>query len=252
MTSSVSLYRALHDSLDREERVTQVTVVAAPESSATRLGAKILLWPDGRRLGSLGSEPIDQQVVLATRELSATGPFEIETGPLETGGEALELFVELFEPPPKLVIVGAVHVAIHLIHFASRLGFRSIVVDAREVFATPERFPHADELILRWPSEALAEMPIHENTFCVFLTHDPKLDNPAIHVALERGAGYVGALGSKRTHAKRVEALTELGLSRSQIDSIHAPIGLNLGGRKPEEIALAIAAQILQARHAGG
>jgi xanthine dehydrogenase accessory factor len=161
----------------------------------------------------------------------------------------VELFLEILRPPPKLVIVGAVHVAIHLVHFAKRLGFRCVVVDARAAFATPERFSHADELVVEWPSQALAKMPIHDETYCVFLTHDPKLDDPALEVALRRDARYVGALGSKRTHAKRVDSLRNLGLAEDLIARIHAPIGLDLGGRKPEEIALSIAAQLVASRH---
>ena len=168
---------------------------------------------------------------------------------VDTGEGSVELFFEVFEPLPKLVIVGAVHVAIHLIHIAQRLGFRCIVVDARSVFASEERFPHADELIVKWPSEALREMPLNDSTYCVFLTHDPKLDDPALQVALDAGVRYVGALGSKKTHAKRVASLQEMGVSEEAIATIHAPIGLDLGGRKPEEIALAITAQLVQARY---
>ena len=102
---------------------------------------------------------------------------------------------------------------------------------------------------MRWPSEAIEEITLHDNTYCVFLTHDPKLDDPALEVALRSNVRYVGALGSKRTHALRVERLGEQGLSSDQIDRIHAPIGLDLGGRRPQEIAMAIAAQLVQARY---
>jgi xanthine dehydrogenase accessory factor len=117
------------------------------------------------------------------------------------------------------------------------------------VFATDERFPHADELIVGWPGEVLRGMKLHDNTYCVFLTHDPKLDDPALIAALEADVRYVGALGSTRTHAKRVERLAEAGLPPERIERIHAPIGLDLGGRRPEEIALSIAAQMVQARY---
>ena len=146
-------------------------------------------------------------------------------------------------------MVGAVHVAIHLVPVAQRLGFRTIVVDARAQFATEERFPDVDELIVQWPSDALAGMPLHDATYCVFLTHDPKLDEPAIRVALEAGVRYVGALGSSRTHAKRIASLQEMGVDRQLVDTICAPIGLPLGGRRPEEIAISIAAELVQARY---
>ena len=213
-------------------------VVAFTRADGADLGARLLAWPDGRTEGTLGEPALDSAAIdLATAEaLPATGLRELES---------TEVFVETFEPRPQLFIVGAVHVAIHLVHFARRLGFRTVVVDARSAFATAERFPHADELVVEWPADYLARVPLHANTFCVFLTHDDKLDNPALQVALEAGVRYVGALGSKRTHGKRVAALTEAGLSAELIDSIHAPIGLDLGGRKPEEIALAIAAELV-------
>ncbi len=248
----MTIYETLRDELEREQPITLITVLDAPEASGAALGYKLLVWPDGRHQGSLGNLALDRLATeLAHDPAIATGCHRVA---LEAGdAESLaELFVEVFAPPPTLVIVGAVHVAIHLAHFAKRLGFRALVLDARAAFATAVRFPHADELILRWPAEALSEMPIGDGTYCVFLTHDPKLDDPAMAVALERGARYVGALGSNRTHAKRVKALRERGLTEDQIARIHAPIGLDLGGRRPEEIALAIAAELVQARYRPG
>lgn len=236
-------FESLRRSLLAGERV-----VAFTRADGAGLGARMLVWPDGRAEGELGEADLDRKALaLATAEtLPATGLREIE---------GVEVFVETFEPLPQLFIVGAVHVAIHLVHFARRLGFRSVVVDARSAFATAERFPHADELIVEWPADYLARVPLHANTYCVFLTHDEKLDNPALQVALEAGVRYVGALGSSRTHAKRVAALREAGLAEGLIDRIHAPIGLDLGGRKPEEIAMAIAAELVAVRNgrqAGG
>lgn len=236
-------FESLRRSLLAGERV-----VAFTRADGAGLGARMLVWPDGRAEGELGEADLDRKALaLATAETPpATGLREIE---------GVEVFVETFEPLPQLFIVGAVHVAIHLVHFARRLGFRSVVVDARSAFATAERFPHADELIVEWPADYLARVPLHANTYCVFLTHDEKLDNPALQVALEAGVRYVGALGSSRTHAKRVAALREAGLAEGLIDRIHAPIGLDLGGRKPEEIAMAIAAELVAVRNgrqAGG
>ncbi len=230
-------FESLRRSLLARERV-----VAFTRADGAGLGARMLVWPDGRAEGTLGKTDVDHEAVaLATAETPpATGLREIE---------GVEVFVETFEPLPQLFIVGAVHVAIHLVHFARRLGFRTVVVDARSAFATAERFPHADELIVEWPADYLARVPLHANTYCVFLTHDEKLDNPALQVALEDGVRYVGALGSSRTHAKRVAALREAGLADELIDRIHAPIGLDLGGRKPEEIAMAIAAELVAVRN---
>ena len=231
-----SRFESLRRSLLAGERL-----VAFTRADDDALGSRLLVWHDGRTEGTLRSPDLDQAATaLATAgDLPATGLREIKD---------TEVFVENFEPSPQLFIVGAVHVAIHLVHFARRLGFRTVVVDARSVFATAERFPHADELVVEWPAEYLARTTLHDNTFCVFLTHDEKLDNPALKVALEAGVRYVGALGSSRTHAKRVAALRETGLASELIDRIHAPIGLDLGGRKPEEIALAIAAELVAMR----
>ena len=217
-------------------------VVTFTRADGDELGARMLVWPDGGTEGTLREKELDRTAlaIASAETLPATGLREIE---------GIEVFVETFEPLPQLFVVGAVHVAIHLVHFARQLGFRTVVVDARSAFATAERFPHVDELVVEWPADYLARVPLHANTYCVFLTHDEKLDNPALQVALEAGVRYVGALGSSRTHAKRVAALLENGLTAELIDRIHAPIGLDLGGRRPEEIAMAIAAELVAVRN---
>jgi xanthine dehydrogenase accessory factor len=238
-----TLFDRLARSIDEERLVGVATVTCG---AAT--GAKILIDADGTAEGELGLSDVLAAAVLArSRELLATR--ETTSFVASAGSEEAEIFFELHEPPPRLIIVGAVHVAIPLVAIAKALGFHTVVVDARSVYATRERVPHADELILRWPGEALAEMRLHESTYCVFLTHDAKLDNPGLAVALRRPVRYVGALGSKRTHAKRVAALKEAGLSDAEIDRVHAPIGIPLGGNRPEEIAVSIAAEMVAARH---
>jgi xanthine dehydrogenase accessory factor len=239
----VPLLAELRRSLDQERMVAQATVI-----SERGLGAKMLLWPDGRRSGSLGAAALDDAATEAAARSFATQ----ETRPIaleSDDGETVEVFLEVFAPPERLIVVGAVHVAIHLVTFGNTLGMHTVVVDARSAFATPERFPHADELVVRWPAEALRDLPLHEGSYVAFLTHDPKLDNPGLAVALASRARYVGALGSSRTHAKRLAALREMGISEESLARIHAPIGVDLGGRRPDEIALAIAAQVVQARH---
>ena len=141
--------------------------------------------------------------------------------------------------------MGAVHIAAALVTYAHTLGFYTIVIDPRTAFVTSERFPHADELIPRWPDVVFAEAVLDENACVVVLTHDEKIDNPALAMALRSPARYIGALGSRRTHAKRVAALKALGLEDAQIARIHAPVGLDIGARRPEEIALAIMAEIV-------
>jgi xanthine dehydrogenase accessory factor len=237
------LFDRLAHAIEAEQLVGVATV-----TSGTATGGKILIDPTGAIEGDLGlPEAMAVAVHARCRELldsRATTSFTIAAVDQE-----IEVFFETHEPPPRLIIVGAVHVAIPLVAIAKTLGFHTVVVDARSVYATRDRFPHADEVILRWPSEALEDMRLHESTYCVFLTHDSKLDNPALAVALRQPVRYVGALGSKRTHAKRVAALREAGLTDAEIDRVHAPIGIPLGGNRPEEIALSIAAEMVAARH---
>lgn len=236
-----SIYPALIHALKADQLVAAATVLAGEG-----FGQKMLIWPDGRRQGSLGSAQIDDAVTV--RAQTAMQRQQSERFTLGEA-EAVDIFVDVHVPPPKLVIVGAVHIAIPLVTFAKTLGFRAIVVDARSAFATEDRFRHADELIIRWPADVLAELNLNESTYVVTLTHDEKLDNPALLVALNHPVRYIGALGSTRVHAKRVEALKEAGMNDDQIARIHAPIGLRLGGRKPEEIALAIMAEIVKVKN---
>ena len=169
-----------------------------------------------------------------------------------SGTPALDVFVHTHQPPDRLVITGAVHIAEHLVSFAQRLGFHCTVIDAREAFATPARFGHADDLLIGWPGEVVRELPLRASSYCVCLTHDPKFDDPVLLEALAADARYIGALGSPRTHAKRLARLEELLKARSantqRLERIDAPIGVDLGGRKPEEIALSIAARLIQVR----
>jgi xanthine dehydrogenase accessory factor len=158
-----------------------------------------------------------------------------------------DLFVRVYAGSPRLVVVGAVHVATALAPMASLAGFEVSVIDPRRAFANAERFAGVT-LIDEWPEEAMARLEPDARTAVVTLTHDPKLDDPALIAALKSPAFYIGALGSTRTHAKRVQRLTEQGLG-DQTARIHAPIGLPLGGRAPSEIAVAIVAQIVQERY---
>jgi xanthine dehydrogenase accessory factor len=238
----MSLFDSLRRYLDEEIPVTQVTVVS---KESPRFGARMLVLQDGRVEGDLGEPTLTAAATEAAERVEETATV---TAALPAQGE-VELFVEVFAPLPKLILVGAVHVAVHLVYFAQRLGFHTVVLDARAAFATKERFPDADELVLDWPADALSRMRLHDSTYLVFLTHDPKLDDPALAVALRSSVRYVGALGSKRTHGQRVVRLREMGLDDTQIARIHAPIGLDLGGRKPEEVALSIAAELVMARH---
>jgi xanthine dehydrogenase accessory factor len=161
-----------------------------------------------------------------------------------------DLFVRVYAGPPRLLVVGAVHIAAALAPMAALAGFEVTVIDPRTAFANAERFPHVT-LTNEWPDEAMARLAPDARTAVVTLTHDPKLDDPALIAALNSAAFYIGSLGSTRTHAQRVQRLTQLGLG-DRVGRIHAPVGLALGGRSPAEIALATVAQIVQARYRGG
>ena len=169
--------------------------------------------------------------------------------PPVVSGPELDLFVDMYVPPPTLIVVGAVHAAIPLVHYANSLGFHSVVMDARAAFATPERFPHADELLVGWPADLLAARRLDRATYLVVLTHDAKIDNPALAQALASPACYIGALGSSKTHAARVEALLDAGGDPAAMARIHAPIGLDLGGRTPEEIAVSIIGEMVAVKN---
>jgi xanthine dehydrogenase accessory factor len=209
-----------------------------------RAGARLVLSPGGDRTGSLGDAVLDDAAV---RFLS--GKFPTPGGwRQQVTGQDGELFLEVQGPRKKLVIFGGVHIAIPLVKMAKDLGWRTVVVDPRTAFATRERFPDADRLLTDWPHKALAELEVDAGTAIAVLSHDPKIDIPAVQGALASPAFYVGALGSRKTHKKRVETLKQAGLPQEAIDRIHAPIGLDLGGREPEEIALAVLAQIVEIR----
>jgi xanthine dehydrogenase accessory factor len=159
------------------------------------------------------------------------------------------LFARAYVPAPRLLIVGAVHIAQALAPMAATAGFEVIVIDPRGAFASAERFPGV-QLTDEWPDEALGRLGLDAATALVALSHDPKLDDPALELALPSQVFYIGALGSRRTHEKRLGRLREVGLD-AWLGRIHSPIGLDLGGRSPAEIAVAILAEVIQVRHRG-
>ena len=169
-------------------------------------------------------------------------------------GQSVEVFIETFPPPRRLVIIGAVHVAIPLHSLGRMLGYHVTVIDARGMLATPERFPQADEVLAEWPDEAMDRLGLDAGTSVVVLAHDPKFDHPALAAALNSDAQYIGAIGSRGTIRQREEALLEMGFTPDQLSRIHAPIGLDIGAQTPAEIALSIMAEVVAARYgrAGG
>jgi xanthine dehydrogenase accessory factor len=165
--------------------------------------------------------------------------------------EAVTVFVEAFAPPPRMLVFGAIDYATALVSMGRFLGYRVTVCDARPVFATARRFPAADEVVCEWPSRYLARVPVDRRTVICVLTHDPKFDVPVLRLALRSPAGYVGAMGSRRTHEDRLRRLREDGLTDAELARLRSPIGLDLGGRTPEETAVAIAAEIIQTAWGG-
>jgi xanthine dehydrogenase accessory factor len=238
-------YAALKRCLDAGQLVALATVVAGPG-----VGNKLLIWPDAHTQGDLGSAELNERVLgCADERLASHDPGRAT---LNLEGEPVEIFIDVFPPLPRLIVVGAVHIAIPLVTFAKVLGFRTFVIDARLAFATRARFPHTAELIVEWPSTAMEKLELDEASYVVIVSHDDKLDIPALQVALASPARYVGILGSRKTHAKRVQALKQLGLTDEQLARIHAPIGLKLGATSPEEIALSIMAEVVAVRHGAG
>jgi xanthine dehydrogenase accessory factor len=206
---------------------------------------KLVVTEDGRLEGSLGDRAldgalIDEALAALRRGLSRT---------LELGGRSL--FVEVFPVRPRLIVVGAVEIARPLARLAKELGFEVVVIDGRAAFATPERFPDVDRLIVGWPDEIADDIGLGRNDAVAVLTHDVKFDEPAIIEALRRGCRYVGAVGSRKTQAERRRRLHEAGVSTDRLADLRGPIGLDLGGRQPAETALAILAEIVAERYGG-
>ncbi len=217
-------------------------VATVIKGQANLLGHKLRLDEGGNVSGELGGG-LDEAATAAARAALAEG----SSRRLSLGES--EIFIEVVLPPPTLVVVGGAHISIALTALAKTLGYRTIVVDPRRAFGSEARFPHVDKLIQEWPDEALSQIKLTSATAVAMLTHDPKLDDPALKVALPSPAFYVGALGSRTTQAKRRARLLAEGLTEAQLDRLHGPIGLEIGGRTPEEIALSVMAEIVAAKN---
>ncbi|MFN8544474.1 MAG: XdhC/CoxI family protein [Candidatus Binatia bacterium] len=213
---------------------------------AALLGRKLALLEGGADVGALDRE-LDADVAAAARGLLPEGGTRVLSRAWH--GVEARIFVEAFPPPSHLVIVGATHTAMALCRLAASLGFRVTVVDPRSAYATAERFGAADAILRTPPGEALDALGLDGWSFVVVLTHDPKFDVPAVLHAVRAGARYVGMMGSRRTLERRRVELRAAGVSEAELARVRAPIGLDLGGRVPEEIALAILAEVVAARH---
>jgi len=212
-------------------------------------GAKLLVFAE-ETVGDLGSPGLTYAATQEARALLALGETAIRSfgDDGEPVGMEVRLFIQAFAPKPNMYIFGAIDFSRAMARIGKYLGYTVSVVDARPVFATTARIPDADRVIVSWPDEFLSGAPVDERTALIILTHDVKFDLPLLQVALRTPAGYIGAMGSRRTHANRVAALRASGTSEADLARISAPIGLDLGARTPEETAIGIAAEIIALR----
>jgi xanthine dehydrogenase accessory factor len=216
-------------------RAALVTAVSGPHA-----GERLLVRADGGREGTLGDAALDAQAVAHAEELIWAERSELRG----------ELFIDVTAPAPRLLIFGAVEYASHLSHLARVTGWRPYVIDPRAAFATRERFPDAIEVIVAWPERALEQLGgLDRATYVAILTHDPKIDDEVLTLALAADPAYIGAMGSKRAQAARRERLLAAGVDEDDLARVSAPVGLDLGALSPEEVALSIMAEIVAVRY---
>ncbi len=249
----MGLFDTLKGYLAEERLIATATIVAVPEAAAAAVGDKFIVHPDGRVEGAFPDGALRAAIVRDTvraqrREDSVRRTYDAALAGGEPG-ELIDVFIEVYAPSPHLILFGGDHIAIPLTHYAKELGFRVTIVDARSRFANRERFPEADEIIVAWPDKAFSQLHVDPSTYIAILSHDPKLDEPATRGALGTDARYIGAIGARKTHIDRRARLGREGFTDEQIDRIHGPIGLDLGGKTPAEIALSIIAEIVATRY---
>jgi xanthine dehydrogenase accessory factor len=248
-------FGAVAESVAAGRPVTVTTVIDGP---APR-GATLAVWPDaepgppGGVAGSLGSVGLDVAVTADARgELAQGATIRRHYGPNgERREDAVTVFLNSFAPPPRMLVFGAIDYAAAVARIGAFLGYRVTVCDARPVFATPKRFPEGVEVVVDWPHRYLSGTTTDARTVICVLTHDPKFDVPLLEEALRHPAAYIGAMGSRRTHDDRMKRLTDAGLSEPELARLRSPVGLDLGARTPEEVAVSVAAEIVALRWGG-
>ena len=240
-----SIYDRLHEAI-AAPRLVALTSVVTP---GPLLGAKALVEADGTWDGRLPESAEAQVAADAVALMDREGR---ETLTYESAAGDVDVFIEVYAPPPTLLVFGAVHVAQPLVRYASDMGYRCVVADSRALFATQERFPEAERVLVGWPGDVLPGLDFDRHTFVVILSHDQRLEDPVLEVALRSPAHYIGAMGSRRTHAKRLERLGAAGFDEAALARIHGPVGLDIGAETPEETAISILAEMTRARYAAG
>jgi xanthine dehydrogenase accessory factor len=236
----VSAQSGFAEAARHDERAALVTAVSGPHA-----GERLLVRADGERVGSLGDAALDAQANAHAHELMWAERSEMRG----------ELFIDVTAPAPRVLIFGAVEYANHLSHLARVTGWRPYVIDPRARFATRERFPDAVEVIAAWPERAVQQLGgLDRATYLAILTHDPKIDDEVLKLALSAEPAYIGAMGAKRAQAERRVRLLAAGVSEADLARISAPVGLDLGALTPEEVALSIMAELVAVRygHQGG
>jgi xanthine dehydrogenase accessory factor len=244
----VAFLRSLEAAIAARRPVATATVMDGP-----LVGAKLLVDGDGGTIAGTSGDPSADSTIAGLAAAMLRDRKTEERGVALPASEA-RVFVESYLPPPSLVVVGAAHIAIPLTKMAQDLGFDVTLIDAREWFLTEERFPQVERRILAWPDKGLAQVSLDTETYLVILSHDPKFERPALKYALPFPLRYIGAIGSRKTHADRIATLRAEGVSEDDLARIHAPIGLDIGAVTPEEVAVSIIAEMLAVRsgHPGG
>ncbi|MFF4274184.1 XdhC family protein [Streptomyces sp. NPDC001536] len=229
-----------------------IALVTVVEGPGQLLGQVLTVRDDGSHLGSLGDSGLDREALAQARAaLEAGGTRTVKVGPHTSGAGPLTLLVECALPAPRMLVFGAIDHAAALAQAGAFLGYRVTVCDARPTFATARRFPYADEVVVDWPHRYLDTQRLDRRAVVCVLTHDPKFDVPLLTRALRLPVAYVGAMGSWRTHLQRTDLLREAGLTEAELGRLKSPIGLDLGGRTPQETALSITAEIVALTHGG-
>src|SRR5260370_4302688 len=241
----------LKAALDQKQRIVLATVIRGH----AYIGNKMMVYADKTTYGTLGSHTLDHLVMGDAIQTIWRSDAHLHTysliGP-NSAQQDFEVFIEGYAPSPELLIIGASHIAIVLTTFAKQLYYQVTIIDPLAAFATRDRFLDADEILVAWPDDVFKERELTPATAIVILTHDPEIDDPALQVALTHPVVYIGVLVGRKTNMQRYERLKRAGMTDEQLQRIHAPVGLAIGAVTPEEIALAIMAEIIAVRRGVG